>query len=68
MKLSRSSTVRTRSTVRPMRALLFAEEDETVVQFLTAGDAALPPLIEVAVKVGNEEIIRVVKPPDMDEL
>jgi len=68
MKLSRSSTARTRSTVRPMRALLFAEEDETVVQFLTAGDAALPPLIEVAVKVGNEEIIRVVKPPDMDEL
>ena len=51
-----------------MRALLFAEEDETVVQFLTAGDAALPPLIEVAVKVGNGEIIRVVKPPDMDEL
>ena len=66
MKLSRASTVGPRSTVRPMRAM-YADEDEPVVQILTAGDATLPPLVEVAVKVGNEEI-RVVKPPDVDEL
>ena len=39
------------------------------MQILTAGDASLPPLVEVSVKLGQmKEEIRVVKPPDVDEL
>jgi predicted nicotinamide N-methyase len=56
--------------VRPTRAI-FAEDDsdETVIAVLTPGDQALPPLVEVSLKLGTtKEEIRMVKPPSVDEL